>query len=104
MALDISTLRKAAEGAMYVSDERLYVSADGRVVGGDDPAAVRLLVGKGGSIPATDAATYGLIADASEAAVLSEAAATVAAEMTPEAEPEAAAEEMAPKAPKSRKR
>lgn len=81
MALDITTLRQAAHGAMYVSPERLYVTAAGEVCGADDErleGGGRLLVGKGGSIPAREAAKYGLIADASEAAVLAEAAATVA--------------------------
>jgi hypothetical protein len=80
MGLQIEALRKAAEGAMYVSDERLCVSAAGELVAEDDPKAVRLLVGKGGSIPAREAAQYGLIADASAPAVLREAAEATAAE------------------------
>ncbi len=63
MSFEIARLRKPAEGAMYVSDERLCVTADGEITGEDDPRAVRLLVAKGGSIPATEAAEYGLIAD-----------------------------------------
>ncbi len=62
MALDITTLRKAAQGAMYISPELICVSEPkplhqlGELVGETDPRAVRLLVGKGGSIPATMAA------------------------------------------------
>lgn len=90
MGLNIETLRKAAEGAMYVSDQRLCVSAEGELVAEDDARAVRLLVGAGGSIPAREAAAYGLIADASAAAVLGEAAAAVGGEAAPAEAPAAA--------------
>lgn len=65
MALDINTLRKAAEGAMYVSPVRLGLTADGELCEDTDERCVTLLVGAGGSIPASEAAKYGLIADAS---------------------------------------
>lgn len=68
MGLDIKTLRKDPEGAMYVSDERLCVTADDTLCTEDDPAAVRLLVSKGGSIPAVEASRYGLIASEPETA------------------------------------
>jgi len=80
MGLDIKSLQKAAEGALYVSDVRLYVSAEGELVQESDPRAARLLVAAGNSIPAAEAAKYGLIADASPSAVLAEAASAVASE------------------------
>lgn len=80
MALNIDTLRKAAEGAMYVSPVRLGLTADGELCEDTDVKCVKLLVGAGGSIPAVEAAKYGLIADASAVTVLSEAAATLASE------------------------
>jgi len=64
VTLEINELRQKATGGMYVSPERICVTADGVICDEQDPRAVRLLVGKGGSIPATEAARYGLIADA----------------------------------------
>jgi hypothetical protein len=80
MGLEIETLRKAAEGAMYVSPARLCVTADDELCAEDDQRAVRLLVGKGGSIPAKDAARYGLIEDGSAETVLRVAAETISGE------------------------
>jgi len=62
MAFKIEELRKLPDGAMYVSPERICVSADGELCDETDPHAVRLLVAKGGEIPAAEAAKYGLIA------------------------------------------
>jgi hypothetical protein len=45
----------------------LCLTADGEVVSQDDPRAVRLLVGVGGTIPASEAARYGLIAEPKKA-------------------------------------
>ena len=61
MAIKINELRREPEGAMYVAPERLCVTEDGEVCSQEDPRAVRLLVGKGCSIPASEAAQYGLI-------------------------------------------
>lgn len=65
MALSISDLRKQAQGAEYVSDVRICLTADGRLTTEDDPAAVRLLVAAGSSIPVAEARKYGLIAEPS---------------------------------------
>lgn len=62
MALNIEELRKPTDGAMYVSPQRLCVTADDHLCECDDPAAVRLLVGEGCEIPNAEAAKYGLIA------------------------------------------
>lgn len=59
--LKINELRREPEGAMYVAPARLCVTADGEVCSQDDPRAVRLLVAEGCSIPASEAAQYGLI-------------------------------------------
>jgi len=67
MALEIKTLRMQAQGAMYVSPARICVTADGELCDENDTRAVRLLVGKGCAIPASEAAQYGLIVDAAEA-------------------------------------
>lgn len=45
----------------YVSTERLFINARGRVVKADDPTARTLLVGEGGYISAEDAQRYGLL-------------------------------------------
>lgn len=62
MALDITSLQKIADGAMYVSPARLCLSEGDELVSCDAPEAVRLLVGEGGSIPTEVAEKYGLIA------------------------------------------
>ena len=54
---------KKGPGAMYKSDKRLLLTADGQVVGPDDPRGVSLLVAEGGEIPYPDAIKYGLVAD-----------------------------------------
>lgn len=59
--LTIDELRRPAAGGMWVSPARLCVSAAGEVVACDSPAAVRLLVGEGGSIPVAEAERYGLV-------------------------------------------
>lgn len=61
MALDIATLRRERDGAFYVSPARICLTAGDELTGEDDPLAVRLLVGAGGSIPAAVAEHYGLI-------------------------------------------
>ena len=66
MPYDINTLRKQAEGAQYVSDHRLCLTADGQITDERDPAAVSLLVGAGCSIPVALAEQYGLIAKPDE--------------------------------------
>jgi hypothetical protein len=63
MALNINSLRREADGAMYVSPARICVTADGKLVSQDDPAAVRLLVGEGGSLPVAIAELYGLVGE-----------------------------------------
>lgn len=66
MALDIKTLRKEPKDGLYVSDKRLCLTEDGKVVAGDDPKAATLLVGEGSVIPAEVAARYGLIGEPDE--------------------------------------
>lgn len=66
MGFTIEKLQRPASGAMYVAPERICVTADGQICDEADPAAVRLLVGKGCEIPAAEAAKYGLIADVAD--------------------------------------
>lgn len=68
MAFEIIDLKRQPEGAMYVAPARLCVTADGEVCSQDDPRAVRLLVAEGCSIPAREAAQYGLIGSPEAAA------------------------------------
>ena len=84
MGLKIEELRRGPEGGMYVSPVRLCVTADGELCDENDPRAVRLLVGQGGSIPAREAAQYGLIATAEAVGAVPAAPAASA----PEAEDE----------------
>jgi hypothetical protein len=44
----------------FVSDKRLYLDKDGKVVGDKDPNKLTLLVSEGGSIPFETAEKYGL--------------------------------------------
>lgn len=75
MALEIiDEVKRAAEGTMWTSPERLCVTADGRVTSQDDPEAVRLLVAKGGQIPADEARKYGLVIEPGEAKAVKPAA------------------------------
>jgi len=101
MGFTIKELQRAPSGAMYVSPERIYVTADGEVVDGANPRAVRLLVAKGCEIPAAEAAKYGLIAGAEP-----EASATWTEADAPEAEAQlvAEAEALPPPARKSARR
>lgn len=46
--------------AQFVSSERIYVDADGKAVGHDDPSKVSLLVAEGASIPLADAQKAGI--------------------------------------------
>lgn len=54
---------KKGSGSMYRSDKRLLLTADGQIVGPDDPKGVTLLVAEGGEIPYPDAIKYGLVPD-----------------------------------------
>ena len=54
---------KKGSGTMYRSDKRLLLTADGQIVGPDDPRGVTLLVAEGGEIPYPDAVKYGLAPD-----------------------------------------
>ena len=60
-------LQREPEGAFYVAPERLCVTADGRVTDQDDPAAVRLLVAKGGRLPIDEARQFGRVAEKAKA-------------------------------------
>lgn len=44
----------------WISDRRIYLTADDRVVEEGDPAATTLLVGVGGQLSDVDAKRYGL--------------------------------------------
>lgn len=61
MALNINDLRKQRQGAFYVSDQRICLTADGQLVSCEDTRAVRLLVGAGARLPVAVAEQYGLI-------------------------------------------
>ena len=57
----IDEVKRLATGNMWTAPERLCLTADGRVVDESDPAAVKLLVGKGGQITAETARSLGLL-------------------------------------------
>lgn len=59
--LVINDLRGVVQGNGWVSPARLCLTADGRVTTEDDPAAVSLLVAKGGSLTLSEARRYGLL-------------------------------------------
>lgn len=46
---------------VYTSPRRLYLTADGKVVGHDSPDKQTLLVAEGGTLPLADAERYGLV-------------------------------------------
>lgn len=52
----------------FISEKRLYRTADDRVVEEGDPAAAFLLVGEGGTLDDETARRYGLIAESKEPA------------------------------------
>lgn len=54
---------KKGSGNMYRSDKRLLLTADGKIVGPDDPKGVTLLVAEGGELPYPEAIKYGLVPD-----------------------------------------
>ena len=56
-----SNLAKPIVGGVYTSDKRLALTADGRICDDTDPEADTLLVGEGGTIPADEARSLGLI-------------------------------------------
>lgn len=47
--------------AEWIAPERLYLTADNRVVTGHGPERVKLLVAAGGRLPMTVALAYGLV-------------------------------------------
>lgn len=53
--------------AMWTSDRRLFLTADGRAVEASDPTKARLLVSAGGQIPLAQAEALGLVAPAAPA-------------------------------------
>lgn len=61
----IDELKRAAQGNMWTSPERLCVTEDGRVVNENNEEAVRLLVGKGGQLTKDEARRYGLLLEES---------------------------------------
>lgn len=72
----------------WISDARLYLDKDGKVVGEKDPAKLTLLVAKGGSLPFAIAQRHGLIPVAPVEVEAIEAAPVEIAETAPEfAEP-----------------
>lgn len=48
------------EEGRFVADRAYHLTKDGKVVEEDDPAGVKVLIGKGGSLSADEAAKYGL--------------------------------------------
>lgn len=70
---------------MWISPRRLYLDADGSVVGHDNPAKLSLLVREGGELPMADAVRYGLVGMTAEAAT---EPVVVTEEPAPEAAPE----------------
>jgi hypothetical protein len=62
MGVSIRLLRDAKEKPMWISDRRLFLTADkGRVVEDGDVEARFLLVGQGGELPMAQAERYGLL-------------------------------------------
>ena len=52
----------------YTAEERLYLSADGKVVKAGDPSAATLLAGAGDEIPMAQAEALGLVKAAAKPA------------------------------------
>lgn len=65
-AIDPRSIAAERAGEAYVSPVRIAVTADGRLVTDDDPDAVAILVGAGGSLPWSVAEAYGLVAKPAE--------------------------------------
>lgn len=61
MGTPISWPGRVQNKALWISDRRLYLTKDGKVVGDKDPNKLTLLVAAGGSIPLADAKGYGLL-------------------------------------------
>lgn len=56
-----ATAERLAQGESgFVADRNIYLDKDGNVVEEDNPAQVRQLVGKGGSLSPADVEKYGL--------------------------------------------
>lgn len=68
----------------WISDARLYLDKDGKVVGEKDPAKLTLLVAKGGSLPFAVAQRHGLIPVAPVEVAPTEAAPAEVTETLPE--------------------
>lgn len=64
----IDELKRAAQGNMWTSPERLCLTADDEVVVQEDPRATRLLVGKNCQITKDEARRYGLLLEDGEKA------------------------------------
>ena len=60
MAIDIPKRRPANE-PLWLSSERLYLTAEGQVVGDKDPRKLTLLVAAGNSLPMAEAKRLGLV-------------------------------------------
>lgn len=84
-SVSFNRLVSMADGP-YIADRNLYLDADGNLVEEDNPAQVRQLIGRGGSLSKADAEKYGLMKSAK-----------------PEAEEEGEEKATAPKANKSAK-
>lgn len=59
--IDPAAVAQVRAGEAYVSPVRIAITADGALVTDDDPAAVAILVGAGGSLPWSVAEAYGLV-------------------------------------------
>ena len=84
MALEITTQGRIESGG-FISAARLCLTADNQLVQADDPRAVRLLVGEGGSLPLDVAERYGLVVREQDA-VITTAAPQFAPPIDPDAE------------------
>jgi hypothetical protein len=81
--------------SQFIADRNIYLDANGKVVEEDDPAQVRQLVGKGGTLSPADVEKYGL-------GKKSKAKAAETVEETPE-EPEGGEKASSPPANKAEK-
>lgn len=57
------TVKQPEQENRFVADRALHLTKDGKVVEEDDPAGVKVLIGKGGSLSAEEAEKYGLTSE-----------------------------------------
>lgn len=97
-----STFPPGNSGPPFVSEERLYLTKDGKVVGEDDPDRHELLVAEGGQIPFARAKELGLVSGDGGDLGARAASADLPAEDGPKAEGSKPAETAPPETDPSR--